>query len=204
MKLLSLLLLCLLSFNGFGQYKYIDEDDTLEYYEEYTQLDHKDWSIKQFYPDSEDTEWDTLTWVRYNPYINNDILDSILNWRESKGYKPIEVKWADQDRRMIEAMVWVGMDISKEEKSKITLSRFEDEYPDCDCSNSISDNILDDSLLFSKNKAFKDYFLTDNIKRIEIYYYQVRRETNRDAREEHLIVKIKRRFRLFTVEYWIF
>jgi hypothetical protein len=46
MKLLSLLLLCLLSFNGFGQYKYIDEDDTLEYYEEYTQLDHKDWSIK--------------------------------------------------------------------------------------------------------------------------------------------------------------
>lgn len=52
-----------------------------------------------------------------------------------------------------------------------------------------------------KEIVFSKYLLTNRIKRIEIYYYQVSRQDDPEEKEEHLIVKIRRKF---TLPYQIF
>ena len=76
-------------------------------------------------------------------------------------------------------------------------------YPICDCYRSITNIILDDSLIYVKNNSskeivFKELIFKRNIKSIIIIYYQFE---NGDVTEENLKVLIKRRFGIFTVEY---
>ena len=201
-----LLSICLLSFNVHSQEEF-NEDDTLEMYTEYHILDYKDWSEKIFEPTKENREWDKLTKVMYNPFVNYDVLDSILSWRILEGYKPIKIDYKVNDKKMSNNMSWVCMDISKTERDKVTLGRFEDLYPDCDCVNDIVRVALDDSTIWIDGKKeipFKSYLLSNKIKRIEPYYYQVSRRDNPNEHEEHLIIKIKQRFRLFEHVYNIF
>ena len=207
MKTILLLSICLLSFIGFGQDEYSDEDDTLEFYAEYHILDYKKWTETFFEPSEENIEWDALSKMTYNPFINYDVLDSILRWRESKGYRPIKINLKSSDKRMKDNMSWFSMDVSKADSDLVTLARLEDEYPDCDCVNSITSTLLDDSTVWVDNKketAFKTYLLTNRIKSIEIYYYQVSRRNDPNKKEEHLIVNIRRRFSIFTYPYEIY
>lgn len=204
MKKILLLLILLLSFTIFSQYEE-DEEDTSEFYAEYSLLQYKPWYIEEFVPSKDNIDWDVFTKLIYNPYVNNIVLDSILSFRESKGYKPIDVKWLDIDNKMREFMIWQSMDISLKEKSKVTLGRFEEDPKSyCECTNSIIDLILDDSTLNNKGHIFKNYFLSNRVKRIEVYYYQVSRSDNQEENEEHIFVKIKKRFSLFNIQYPIY
>lgn len=203
MRKILLLAICLLTFNLFAQ----NEDDTSEYNTEYILLDYSSKTLLDFEPVEENIEWDRYTKMVYNPIVNYDVLDSILNWRESKGYKKIQVDWDQIDEKMRDYMYFEGMDISKVESDKVTLGRFEDTNPECDCVNSIISNILDDSLTYMDNKkeiVFRSYLLDEKIKRIEVYYYQVHRKSDPDKNESHLIVKIKKKYRLFAINYQIF
>jgi hypothetical protein len=204
MRTFLVLAICLLSFNTFSQGEDFDEDDTLELYVEYLILDEIKWTSQEFIPAEENKEWDVFTKIMYNPYVNGDALDSILKWRESKGYAPLVFNWQKQDTRMRDGMFYIAMDISKEEKSKVTMGRFEDLFPDCDCSNAIAIEVLDDSLTTKNNVPLKNYLLNDKIKRVELYYYQVRPRDHLDDPEEHLMIKIKKRFRLLSTEYPIY
>lgn len=203
MRKILLLAICLFAFNVFGQY----EDDTSEFYTEYILLDYSAKTLLDFEPTEENIEWDRYTKVIYNPIVNYDVIDSILNWRESKGYSKIQVDWDQIDKKMRDYMYFEGMDISKAESDKVTLGRFEDTTPDCDCAESIVSNILDDSLTYmhgKSEKSFNSYLLDPKIKRIEVYYYQVDRKNEPDKNESHLIVKIKKKYRLFAINYQIF
>jgi hypothetical protein len=205
MKILLLLIVCLLSNILFSQVE--EYNDSSEYYTEYHLLDYKEWTETIFEPTEENREWDRLTKVMYNPIVNYDALDSILKWRESKGYIPIMFDLHISDKKMVNNMSWVCMDISKIEKDKVTLGRFEDPYPECECVADIVDQILSDSTIYITGKkeiVFSKYLLTNRIKRIEIYYYQVSRQDDPEEKEEHLIVKIRRKFALFTLPYQIF
>jgi hypothetical protein len=189
----------------FGQYE--DEDDTLEFYTEYMLIDYSARTFLDFTPTEENIDWDRYTKIIYNPIVNYDVLDSIMKWRESKGATPILIDWDDVDKKMKDEMYFEAMDISKMEADKVTMGRYEDSHPDCDCSTSIVTNILDDSLIFvngKKETLFKSYLLDEKIKRIEVYYYQVTRIDNPNKEESHLIVRIKRKFSLFTNVYRIF
>jgi hypothetical protein len=147
---------------------------------------------------------DTLSKIMYNPYVNENVLDSILSWREAHGCHPLEFDWDKSDTRMRNSMFYASMDISNLEKAKVVLGRFEEFEPECNCENNIVVDLLDDSLVNSKNIPFHEYFLDSKIKRIEVYYYQVRHSANQEDPVEHLLVKIKKRFRLLSVEYKIY
>lgn len=206
MRIFLLFALCLLSLNVFSQAEEY-YDDTSDFYTEYHLLDYADWTETIFEPSEENREWDRLTKVMYNPLVNYDILDSILQWRESKGCSPILIDWDIIDRKMLNNMSWASMDISKVEKDKVTLGRFEDPYPECECVSDIFNVILDDSTVYTdhkKDRIFRTYLLNSRIKRIEVYYYQVRRRDYPEEHEEHLIVRIKKKFSLFSIPYNIF
>jgi len=169
--ILTLLTIILISFSGFSQYE--DEDDTLEFYTEYMLIDYSDRTFFGFTPIKENIDWDQYTKIIYNPIVNYDVLDSIMKWRESKGATPILIDWDVVDKKMRDEMYFEAMDISKIEANKITLGRYEDSHPDCDCATSIVTNILDDSLIFvddKKETVFKSYLLDEKIKRIEVYF----------------------------------
>jgi hypothetical protein len=205
-----LLLAILISFSGFSQSEDFDEDDTLEFYTEYHILDHKKWTETIFEPTEENQEWDKLTKVMYNPIVNYDVLDSILRWRESKGYKPINTNWGIIDKKMGNNMSWIGMDLSKSDSDLVTMGRFEDEYPDCDCVTDIVTDILDDSTINLSGRdgkietIFNSLLLSNRIKRIEVYYYQVSPRDNPNDDEEHLKIVIRKKFRLFSRIYNLF
>ena len=207
MKKFLILAICLISFSSFSQEEEYDEDDTLDYLIEYHILDYKKWTETIFEPTEENREWDKLSKIMYNVIVNYDVLDSILNWRESKGYDPIDVDWGDVDKKMIDNMSWIGMDLSKADSNLVTMSRSDDEFPDCDCVYNIVTSILDDSTINLTGKdgkietVFNSLLLTNNIKRIEVYYYQVSPMKNPNDYEDHLVVKIRRKFRLFTTIY---
>ena len=200
MKTVLLVLLCLLTFNGFSQ----DEDDTLEMYIQYLLIDYSKWTSEEFFPSEENIELDTLSQVSYNPYINNESLDSILKWRESKGYNHIDVNWDDIDKRMKDMMFYECADVSKAEKANVVLGRFEDPFPDCDCTNSIVEQILDDDIIFGKNTPLKNYMLSNRVKRIELYYYKSNLKNSKNETKDHLLLKIKKRFGLFNVQYEVY
>ena len=204
-----ILAISLLSFNLFGQSEEFTEDDSTDYYAEYHLLGYKPWGDEEFVPSEENIEWDKFTKIMYNPFVNNDVLDSILRWRESKGLKPIEFDRDASVGKMREEMTWTGMYLAEAEKSKVTLGIFYEEEPDCECVTDIATQILDDSTIFimnkkGKEKIFNTYLLSNRIKRIEVYYYQMSRKEDPDKEEEHLVVKIKKRFALFTWPYQIF
>lgn len=207
MKQFLILAICLISFSSFSQEEEYDEDDTLDFYREYHILDYKKWTETIFEPTEENREWDALTKVTYNPYVNSDVLDSILSWRILEGCKPIKINYKVNDKKTLNNMSWVCMDISKSDSDMVTLGRFEDMFPDCDCANSITSIALDDSTIYVNGKneiTFKSYLLSNQIKRIEVYYYQVSRREDPEVNEEHLIIKIKKKFRLFENVYNIF
>jgi hypothetical protein len=207
MKKFLILAICLISFSSFSQEEEYDEDDTLEFYTEYHLLDYKKWTETIFEPTEENREWDALSKIMYNPIVNNEVLDSVLIWRESKGYESIEVDWHIIDKKMIDNMSWIGMDLSKSDSDSVTMGRFEDAYPDCDCVNSIVTSILDDSTInltgrdAKQGTIFNSILLNDRIKRIEVYYYQVSPRDNPTDDEEHLQIVIRKKFRLFSRVY---
>ena len=208
MKVL-ILAVCLLSFNLFGQSEEFNEDDSTDYYTEYHLLGYNPWTDEEFVPSEENIEWDKFTKIMYNPFVNNDVLDSILRWRESKGLKPIEIDRDAAVDKMRQEMTWMGMYLAEAEKSKATLGIFYEEEPDCECVTDIATQILDDSTIFimnkkGKEKIFNTYLLSNRIKQIEVYYYQMSRKEDPDKEEEHLVVKIKKRFALFSRPYQIF
>jgi len=191
--ILLLATICLISFNLLSQY----EDDTSYYQETNLLLDYSKWKIDTILPDGDNADLDSLTKIMYNTYVNMDVLDSIISYRSSKGFKTIKRDYPKDYEKVDQSMIYHSMDISKLEKSEVVLVKFEDPNPDCDCALSIIQNILSDSVVDNKNKPFKNLILNNNVKNIEINYYQVSRKDNPDAKEEHIIIKIKRRFRLF-------
>jgi hypothetical protein len=207
MKNFLTLLIVLITFSGFSQSEEdFNEDDTFELITEYQLLDYTARTFLNFTPTEENIEWDNYTKVIYNPIVNNEVLDSIIKWRVSKGYSDIQVDWVLIDKKMRDQMYFEGMDVSKAESEKITLGRFEDYAPDCDCVTDIVTNILDDSLIYvegNHERVFTSYLLDEKIKRIEIYYHQVYNESKK-IEENHLTVKIRKKFRLFTYPYQIF
>jgi hypothetical protein len=207
MRNILVLAIYLFAFSAYGQPEDFDEDDTLDMYTEYHLVNYKDWSETIFEPTEENIEWDKLTKVMYNPIVNYDVLDSVLRWRILEGSKPIKIDWGLIDKKIINNMSWICMDISKADSDKVTLGRFEDAYPDCDCVNDLVNIILDDSTIYidgKKDVTFKKYLLSNRVKRIEVYYYQVSRRDDPNEKEEHLIVNIRKRFSLYTKPYYIF
>ena len=150
MRIFLLLVICLLSNILFSQVE--EYDDSSEYYAEYHLLDYKEWTETIFEPTEENREWDRLTKVMYNPIVNYDALDSILKWRESKGYSPLLIDLHISDKKMVNNMSWVCMDISKIEKDKVTLGRFEDPDPNCECVPDIVNQVLSDSTIHLTGK----------------------------------------------------
>ena len=202
MRKITLLIIILLSFNIFSQ-DYSEYEDTNEVYRTYQLLSDKGWYIENILPGKENKYLDSLTQVIYNPLVNYEVLDSILSWRESKGYKEIKVDWVDVDKRILYNTTYDAMDISKEESDTIILCKYEDTNPDCECSKSIVTIILDDSLKYNIGKkeiVFNTLLLNKRIKKIDIIYYKVYKE-NRE--EEYLTVRIKNKFRLFAKPYEI-
>jgi hypothetical protein len=201
MKKFLFLALCLSLFNVFSQ----DEDfeDNSEFYRIFYLVDHKVDTIFEFFPIEENIELSDYTTMIYNPYINDEVLDSILYWRESKGSKPIEVNWKSVDERMKNDMFLSSLSISKKESDKVILERREDTNPDCDCVSSICEEILNARIRYSKRKL-KDILLDPEIINIEVYYYQVERRESPNKKEEHLLVNVKKRFDLFKITYQIF
>jgi len=202
MRKITLLIIILLSFNIFSQ-DYSEYEDTNEVYRTYQLLSDKGWYIENILPGKENKYLDSLTQVIYNPLVNYEVLDSILSWRESKGYKEIKVDWVDVDKRILYNTTYDAMDISKEESDTIILCKYEDTNPDCECAKSIVTIILDDSLKYNIGKkeiVFNTLLLNKRIKKIDIIYYKVYKE-NRE--EEYLTVRIKNKFRLFAKPYEI-
>jgi hypothetical protein len=202
--LLTLISFVLLSFIGTSQY----ESDTNGNFYSYLILDYSKWVFVEYFPmdEEEDNEGiDTLTRITYNPLVELDVIDSILKFRESKGSKSIEFNRDEMYEKLVNSHYYSGMDISKHTGERIVLSKYDDQNPDCNCVQSISEVILDDSLSFDeKGTPFKILLLDKRIKSIEVNYSQIKRRKNPEIKEEHLILKIKRRGRLLTNEYNIF
>lgn len=197
MKNILLLVIGLMSFVGFSQY---EEEDTTTNYTTYYLLEHSTWKVDQFVPSEDNIQYDALTKIMYNNYVNMEVLDSIIKYRESKGFKPFKIDNPKEYKKAELSMIWHSMDISSSEKSKVVLAEIEDPEPDCDCKSSIFENIINDSIIDEKNFIFRNHILNNNIKSIEVNYYQVIRK-NSETEEEHLVVKIKRRYRLFKITY---
>ena len=186
----------------FGQY----EDDTTGEFVTYQIIDYEKWTFVEVFPPTEEEHdyrgIDTLTRVMYNPIIEIAVMDSIQKFRESHSLPYIEIAYGEIYDKLVESHYYLAMDISKETKERILLERYDDEDPDCDCVTSISEAILDDSLTYGKRDIkLKDILLDPKIKTIEVNYYQVERRKDPNKKEEHLIVKIKRRRSLLSNEY---
>jgi len=197
MRTILILAICLTSLFGFSQEE-SDYEDTVDF-DIYTILDYNKWSIEEFTPSEENYEWSKLTRVTYNPIVNLEVLDSIVKFREYKGYKNSKLDYDKIQSSMFKSQVYYTMDISKMEKSKVVMRQMEG-VADCECGTSIIDLVLDDSLVYEKTK-FKDLLLNKQIKRIEVNYYQVSRKNDPDKKEEHLFISIKKRFHLFKTTY---
>ena len=159
--ILLLAAICLMSFNGLSQYE--EDGDTSEYQKTYSLLDYSKWKIEEFVPTEDNIELDSLTKISYNTYVNMDVLDSIINYRASKGFKIIKRDYPKDYSKVDESMIYHSMDISQLEKSQVVLGKFEDPNPDCDCALSIIDNILSDSVVDEKNKPFKNLILNMSV-----------------------------------------
>jgi len=195
MRTILLLAICLTSFFGLSQ-ESSDYEDTINN-DIYTLLDFNKWTIEEFIPSEENLELSKLTRITYNPMTNLYVLDSILKYRESKGYKPLD--YSKVESKILNNQIDFVMDISRAEVSKVIMREIQG-VANCDCDKSIIKLILDDSLEYNKIK-FKDILLNNNIKRIEVNYYQVRRKNDSNKKEEHLIIGIKKRFHLFKEIY---
>lgn len=186
----------------FGQY----EEDTSGKFTTYQVLDYEKWTFIEVFPPTEEEDdyvgIDTLTRVMYNPIIEIEVIDSIQKYRESRGLPHLQIIHGEIYDKLIDSHYYLGMDISKQTKERILLERYDDGDPDCDCVTSISEAILDDSLTYGKRDIkLKDILLDPKIKTIEVNYYQVKRRQDPNKKEEHLIVKIKRRGSLISNEY---
>jgi len=197
MRTILLLAICLTSLFVFSQEE-SDYEDTVDF-DIYTILDYNKWTTEEFTPSEENREWSKLTRITYNPIVNLEVFDSILKFREYKGYKNLKVDYDKIQSKMFKSQVYYAMDISKTENSKVVMRQMEG-FADCECGTSIVDLILDDSLIYEKTK-FKDLLLNKHIKRIEVNYYQVSRKNDPDKKEEHLLIAIKKRFHLFKTTY---
>ena len=196
MRIFLILAICLTSFFGFSQEE-SDYEDTVDI-DIYTILDYDKWTTEDFIPSDENyDELSGLTRITYNPITNLYVLDSILKYRESKGYKALDYSKAES--KILKNQMYFAMDISKIEMSKVVMREMQG-VADCECDLSIIDLILDDSLVYDKTK-FKDLLLNKHIKRIEVNYYQVSRKNDPDKKEEHLIIGVKKRFHLFKTTY---
>ena len=199
MKKILLLVICLLSMEAVAQ----DDDENIEidYGTDFT-LERKGWKVEEFVPDEDNQHLDTLTKIQFNPYINVSALDSILRWRDSKGCGYLDVDISKVYNQMRESAIEYSMfNHSEIEKSKVLLRMIEDPIDDCTCSISIANQILDDSLFYGDDN-FKKLLLDDNITYIEVDYFQVERKP-KFKYEQHLYVKIKRKYRLFKTTYQI-
>jgi hypothetical protein len=203
-----LAILLLISNLGFSQIESYKDIDTNGNFYTYLILDYSKWVFVEYFPVEEHEDnggVDTLTMVTYNPLVELDVIDSIMKYRESKGLDPIEFDQDEMYDRLVESHYYSGMDISKQIVERIVLSKYDDQNPDCNCVQSISEVILDDSLSFDeKGTSFKSLLLDKKIKRIEVNYSQIKRRQTPEIKEEHLTVKIKRKGRLLTNEYNIF
>jgi len=197
MRTILILAICLTSFFGFSQEE-SDYEDTVDF-DIYTILDYEKWTVKELTPSEENFELSKLTRITYNPIVNLEVFDSILKFRESKGYKSLKKDYDKMQSNMFKSQVYYAMDISKTEKSKVVMRQMEG-VVDCDCGTSIVESALDDSLMY-KNIRFKELLLNKHIKEIEVNYYQVSRKNDPDKKEEHLLISIKKRFRLFKTTY---
>lgn len=189
----------------FGQY----EEDTTGKFTTYQIIDYDKWTFTEVYPPSEDEDEyqgvDTLTRVMYNPIIEIEVIDSIQKYRESHGLPHLQIIHGEIYDKLVDSHYYLAMDISKQTKERILSERYDDGDPDCDCVTSISSAILYDSLTYGKHDTkLKDILLDERIKNIEVNYYQVERRQDPTKKEEHLIVKIKRRFSLLSNEYIVF
>ena len=195
MRIFLILAICLTSFFGFSQEE-SDYEDTVDI--DIYILDYDKWTTEDFIPSDENyDELSGLTRITYNPITNLYVLDSILKYRESKGYKALDYSKAES--KILKNQMYFAMDISKIEMSKVVMREMQG-VADCECDLSIIDLILDDSLVYDKTK-FKDLLLNKHIKRIEVNYYQVSRKNDPDKKEEHLIIGVKKRFHLFKTTY---
>ena len=195
MRIFLILAICLTSFFGFSQEE-SDYEDTVDI--DIYILDYDKWTTEDFIPSDENyDELSGLTRITYNPITNLYVLDSILKYRESKGYKALDYSKAES--KILKNQMYFAMDISKIEMSKVVMREMQG-VADCECDLSIIDLILDDSLVYDKTK-FKDLLLNKHIKRIEVNYYQVSRKNDPDKKEEHLIIGVKKRFHLFKITY---
>lgn len=195
MRLILLLAMCLSSFFGFSQER-SDYEDTVDI-DIYTILNYDKWTTEEFIPSEENLELSELTRITYNPMTNLYVLDSLLKYREYKGYKPLGYSKAES--KILKNQIYFAMDISRIEMSRVVMREMQ-EVADCECDLSIIDLVLDDSLFYEKDR-FRDLLLNKHIKRIEVNYYQVRRKDDPDKKEEHLIIGIKKRFHLFKTTY---
>lgn len=195
MRIILLLAICITSLFGFSQEE-SDYEDTVDI-DVYTILDYDKWTTEEFIPSEENYELSKLTRITYNQITNLYVLDSILKYRESKGYKPLNYSKAES--KILKNQIYFAMDISKMEMSKVVMREMQG-VADCECDLSIIDLILDDSLFYGKDR-FKELLLNKHIKRIEVNYYQVSRKNDPDKKEEHLIIGVKKRFHLFKTTY---
>ena len=152
MRIILILVICLKSFFVLSQEE-SDYDDTVDY-DIYTILDYSKWTTQNFTPSEENFEWSKLTRITYNPVVNLEVFDSIMNHRESKGLKKIKVDYDKIQSKILKSQIYYAMDISKMEISKVVMRQMED-LPNCDCGTSIADLIMDDSLFYGKDR-FKD------------------------------------------------
>jgi hypothetical protein len=189
---------CFLSFFGLTQETEEEEDD---YNIIYYVMDNQKKKMEEIIPSEENIELDTLTKLMYNPIVNLEVLDSINSFRETKNIPPIVFDYDKEYSKQLQTFSYYSLDISKIEKSQVLLEVLEDPNPQCNCVESIVENILDDSLEFVFGKkvyTLKDVLLEKNIKRISIEYYQVVRSNDREGHEDHIIVTIKRRYQLIS------
>ena len=195
MRIFLLLAICLTSFFGFSQEE-SDYEDTVDI-DIYTILDYDKWTTEDFIPSEENYELSDLTRIIYNPIVNLYVLDSILKYRESKGYKSLD--YSKVESKILKNQMYFAMDISKMEMSKVVMRQMQGDA-DCECELSIIDIVLDDSLFYGEDR-FRDLLLNKYIKRIEVNYCQVSRKSDPEKKEEHLFISIKKRFHLFKTTY---
>lgn len=195
MRIFLLLAICLTYLFGFSQEE-SDYEDTVDI-DIYTILDYDKWTTEDFIPSEENLELSELTRITYNPIVNLYVLDSILKYRESKGYKSLD--YSKVESKILKNQMYFAMDISKMEMSKVIMRQMQGDV-DCECELSIIDIVLDDSLFYGEDR-FRDLLLNKYIKRIEVNYCQVSRKSDPEKKEEHLFISIKKRFHLFKTTY---
>lgn len=162
---------------------------------------NSNWIYNQIDSESlKDYDYENSKKIHFNPFIDIEVMDSINKLRISKGYREIPVNYTydNIEKKQLDEVLIKANEL----KENIFLVKHDNALPNCDCYRSITNIILDDSLIYVKNKSkeivFKTLIFKRNIKSIIIIYYQFE---NGDITEENLKVLIKRRFGIFTIEY---